>query len=168
MQRLRIRNSAVTTDVLQNEIQATAEARYLHKLHALLLVAQDWSAYEVAKLFGHSPRTVESYIHAVNESGLEGLREQQRPGRTRRLTTEQAGRLKQDVQRSPREFSYHSSQWDGKLVSHHLKKQFGVRLKVRQCQRLLHALGFSVQRPRKKLIRADAQQQSEFKKNSKD
>ncbi|MGH9341695.1 MAG: helix-turn-helix domain-containing protein, partial [Acidobacteriota bacterium] len=70
---------------MQEEIHATAETRYLHQLHAILLVVKDWNAYEVAALFGHSPRTIESYIHAVNSQGLEGLKEQTRPGRKRRL-----------------------------------------------------------------------------------
>ncbi|GFP31435.1 hypothetical protein HKBW3S34_02355, partial [Candidatus Hakubella thermalkaliphila] len=39
-------------------------------------------------------------------------------------------------------------------------------LGVRQCQRLFHQLGFTLQRPRRQAHEADPLQQEAFKKNS--
>ncbi|TKJ47208.1 hypothetical protein CEE34_05035 [Candidatus Aerophobetes bacterium Ae_b3a] len=53
------------------------------------------------------------------------------------------------------------------LLSYHLEKRFAVRLQVRQCQNLFHRLGFSLQRPRRQVAKADPEKQEIFKKNSK-
>ena len=67
-----------------------------------------------------------------------------------------------DVFTHPRELGYDFSNWEGKSVSEHIKTKFGVLLKVRQCQYLLHELGFSLQRPRYKFPKADPEKQKEF------
>ena len=70
--------------------------------------------------------------------------------------------LKADVSTHPRELGYDFSNWEGKSVSEHIKNKFGVLLKVRQCQYLLHELGFTLQRPRYKFPKADPEEQEEF------
>ncbi|UCH01226.1 MAG: winged helix-turn-helix domain-containing protein [Deltaproteobacteria bacterium] len=47
-----------------------------------------------------------------------------------------------------------------------LKEKYNISLGVRQCQRLFHQLGFSLQRPRRTAFEADPFQQEEFKKTS--
>jgi transposase len=56
--------------------------------------------------------------------------------------------------------------WDGVLLSHHLEKNYSVSLSVRQCQRLFHQMGFSLQRPRRQASEASPSQQKAFKKTS--
>ena len=51
------------------------------------------------------------------------------------------------------------------ILSHHLKVQYSVELRVRQCQNLFKQLGFSLQRPRKMPAGADPEKQEAFKKN---
>ncbi|MBV8278415.1 MAG: transposase, partial [Verrucomicrobia bacterium] len=43
--------------VLQDEIRRSEEARYDHRLHGVLLVAQGMSAPQVAQLLGDGTRT---------------------------------------------------------------------------------------------------------------
>jgi transposase len=50
------------------------------------------------------------------------------------------------------------------LLSHYLKEQYAISLSVRQCQRLFHQLGFTIQRPRRRAYEADSIEQEEFKK----
>jgi len=70
--------------------------------------------------------------------------------------------LKKDVATHPHELGYDFSNWEGKSMSYYVKKKFGVVLKVRQCQNLLHKMGFSLQRPRYKFPKADPEKQKEF------
>jgi len=55
--------------------------------------------------------------------------------------------------------------WDGKLLSHHIRQQYGIELGVRQCQRLFRQLGFRLRKPRPLIAKADPQEQAAFKKN---
>jgi transposase len=66
---------------LQDEIRRSEEARYDHRLHGVLLVAQGMNAPEVARLLGDGVRTVEYWIERFNQSGFAGLVEAERPSR---------------------------------------------------------------------------------------
>ncbi|MHA1248632.1 MAG: helix-turn-helix domain-containing protein [Candidatus Helarchaeota archaeon] len=43
----------------------------------------------------------------------------------------------------------------GKSTAFHIEKKFNVKLSVRRTQRILHELGFTLQRPRYKFPKAD-------------
>ena len=66
--------------VLQDEIRRSEEARYDHRLHGVLLVAQGMSAPQVAQFLGDGARTVEYWVKRFNAEGLSGLVEGERPG----------------------------------------------------------------------------------------
>ncbi|MCZ7586037.1 MAG: helix-turn-helix domain-containing protein [Deltaproteobacteria bacterium] len=87
MRRLEIADVELMRVAILQEIQRSEEARYDHRLHGLLLVCAGRSTYEVAELFGHSPRTVQYWIRRFEESGLAGLEDHERPGRPARWTT---------------------------------------------------------------------------------
>jgi len=53
-------------------------------------------------------------------------------------------------------------------LSHHLQEHYAISLSVRQCQRLFHKLGFTLQRPRRQARESDPLQQGAFKKTSAD
>jgi len=164
MRRLAIPDAETFAAAVEDEISRTREGRYYHRLHVVLLVLRGFSCYEAARLYGDSPRSVEYWVHRLTAKGLAGLWEADRPGRPPRLSPAQKERLREDLQRSPRELGYDRSLWDGVLLAHHLDTRYGVSLGVRQCQRLFHEFGFSLQRPRRQAHEADPLQQEEFKK----
>lgn len=164
MRRLEIQDVETFQAALEDEIFRYPQGRYYHRLHVVLHVLKGASCYEAARIYGHSPRTVQYWIHRLQDRGLEGLREDERPGRPPRLSSSQREILKEHLSRSPREFGYHQNLWDGPLLAYHLKQRFSIRLGVRQCQYLFHHLGFSLQRPRRKAAEADPQRQEQFKK----
>ena len=151
---------------IQDEISRTREGRYFHRLHVILHVLCGASAYEAAQFYGHSPRTIEYWEHRLLSHGLAGLWEGDRPGRPGRLSPLEQQRLRNEIQRSPRKLGYDQNLWDGLLLSHHLKEHYSVSIGVRQCQRMFHQLGFTLQRPRRQAHEANLLQQEGFKKTS--
>lgn len=166
MRKLEIRDADIIRIAVQQEIVRSDESRYDHKLHGILLVSSGYSSNEVAKLFGHSPRTVQYWVHRFEQSGFAGLQEIPRPGRPTALDADVRKRLGRDLRRSPRELGYSQNLWDGKLLSHHLSRRYGVHLGVRQCQRLFHQLGFRRRKPRPVIAHADPVTQRKFKKTT--
>ena len=164
MRKLQIADADIMRMAMQDEIARSEEARYDHRLHGVLLVSSGLSCYEVAELFGHSPRTIEGWVKRFEKSGFAGLQEQPRPGRPRALSKVDLGSVGQDLRRSPRDFGYEQTLWDGKLLSHHLADKFGVKLGVRQCQRLFRKLGFRRRKPRPLIAKADPDAQRRYKK----
>ncbi len=166
MRKLEIKDADIIRIAVQQEILRSDESRYDHKLHGILLVSSGYSSAEVANLFGHSPRTLQYWVHRFEQSGFAGLQEASRPGRPTMLDPRIRNRLGRDLRRAPRELGYTQNLWDGKLLSHHLSQRFGVQLGVRQCQRWFHQLGFRRRKPRPVIAHADPAAQRRFKKTA--
>ena len=154
--------------ILQDEIRRSYEARYDHRLHAILLVAQGMSGRQAAQLLGDSPRTVAYWVQRFEAEGLAGLADADRPGRPRKLDQNQLCQIEQALRKSPLEVGLSVNLWDGKALSAYVKQEFGIQLGVRQCQRLFRQLGFRLRKPRSKIAHSDPSKKEEFKKNSKD
>jgi transposase len=149
---------------LQDEIRRSAEARYDHRLHGLLLVAQGMSGHEVAQLLGDSPRTVAYWVSRFEEEGLAGLVDAERSGRPRRLTESQIQIIDAALRQQPVDFGLSGNLWDGKTLAAFVQRQWGITLGVRQCQRLFRQLGFRLRKPRPLIASADPEQQGRVKK----
>jgi transposase len=149
---------------LQDEIRRSEQARYDHRLHGVLLVAEGLTCPQAAHLLGDAPRTVEYWVHRFDAQGFAGLADGEKAGRPRRLTEAQLATVQTVLRQTPSAVGLSGGLWDGKTLSAFLDKRFGVRLKVRQCQRLFRQLGFRLRKPRPLIAHADAQAQAAYKK----
>ncbi len=168
MKRLEVADREDMVSAIRDEIVRSPEGRYDHRLHGVLLVAQGMSCYDVAEKFGHSPRTVESWISGFNRNGFSALYDRDRPGRPGRLSEEQTSRIDQDLRKSPRDFGYSQNFWDGIVLSRHISDHYGIELGVRQCQNLFHKFDFRLRKPRPVIAKADEKSKKAFKKNYRD
>ena len=128
------------------------------------MVAQGMSCREVAKLLGDSPRTVAYWANRFEAEGLSGLADAYRPGRPRRLDDQQLHEIQKALRSSPTEYGLTANLWDGKLLSHFIRKHFDVELGIRQCQRMFRQFGFRLRKPRPLIVEADPEKQEAFKK----
>jgi len=165
MKKLSISDPDIMVLALQDEIRRTEEARYDHRLHAMLLVAQGMSCRKAAALLGDSPRTVQYWVRRFEEEGLSGLVDDERRGRPRRLNEEQLDRIASVLRDSPSQAGMPANLWDGKTVSAFILKEWNIVLGVRQCQRLFRQLGFRFRKPRPVIAHAKPEEQQRFKKN---
>jgi transposase len=159
MKRIEINNAKEAKEIIKAEIKKTNEGRFQHRLHSILLICEGRRCAEIATLFKDGLRTIQYWAKRFNEDGINGLRDAVRPGRRACLSEEAKEVLKQDLRGSPREFGYLQNLWDGKLLSHHLKHRFNVKLKVRRCQVLFHELDFRRRKPRPVIAKADQEAQ---------
>jgi transposase len=168
MKRLRIDNEHVIRIAILQEIRRSEESRYDHRLHGLLLVSGGMTCYDVARQFDQDATTIQRWVNRFEKDGFAGLQDRERSGRTSALTPKQLKSLDADLRTNPRTFGYSNTLWDGKLLAHHLSKQYQVALGVRQCQRIFHSLGFRRRKPRPVIAHADPVAQTAFKKTAKD
>jgi len=164
MKPLTISNREKMIFALQDEIRRSPDSRYDHRLHGVLLVAQGMSCRRVAEALGDSPRTVEYWVHRFEERGFGALSDGERTGRPTRLSPRDRERVDVALRRSPAAYGLPAQLWDGPLLSAFLQKQFGVALKVRQCQRLFRQLGFRLRKPRPQVAQSDPLLQAAVKK----
>lgn len=168
MKRLIIKDAESIVLGLQDEIRRTDEARYDHRLHGILLVAQGISCREVARMLGDAPRTVEYWVRRFEERGLGGLVEGERPGRPGRLNEMQLEEISTVLRQTPESVGLHGALWDGKTLSSFIKGRYNIKLRVRRCQYLFRQLGFRRRKPRPLIAHADPYLQKRCKKNFSD
>jgi transposase len=149
---------------LQDEIRRNDTSRYDHRLHGVLLVAQGMTCPRVAQLLGDSHHTVVNWVRRFESDGLSGLTEGQRAGRPSRLDDEQLAWVQAALRASPTQFGLSTHLWDGPTLSQFLDQELGVKLKVRQCQRLFRQLGFRLRKPRPQVAQSDPLLQATHKK----
>ena len=75
-------------------------------------------------------------------------------------------RVERDLRRSPREFGFAHTMWDGPLLAEHLHRRYHLKLGVRQCQRLFRQMDFRLRKPRPVIAKADPAAQAVFKKTA--
>jgi transposase len=155
MRRLEIADAEVMQLAIRDEINRSEEARYDHRLHGLLLVSSGRSCGEVGALFGEAATTVQRWVRRFEQAGFEGLREGERSGRPRALDARRWARIEADLRKSPQVFGLQANLWDGPVLSEHLRRHYGVKLGVRQCQRMFRQMGFRLRKPRPQVAQAD-------------
>ena len=99
--------------------------------------------------------SVNQWLRWYDTAGTEALRPRKAPGPAPRLTPAQREELGLLIDAGPQASGYTSGVWTGPRIGDLIHWRFGVRYHNHHVPRLLHQLGFSVQRPRKRLARAD-------------
>jgi transposase len=100
--------------------------------------------------------SVNRWLQWYEALGVEGLLTGIPPGAAPRLSDAQRVELTAIVEAGPMAAGYQSGVWTGPMIGDLIQQRFGVEYHNHHIPRLLHQLGFSVQRPRKRLARADA------------
>jgi transposase len=106
--------------------------------------------------------SINRWLGRYEAMGVEGLLTGTAPGRAPRLTKEQREELARLIEGGPQAAGYTSGVWTGPMVADLIEDRFGVRYHNHHVPRLLNQLGFSVQRPRKRLARADKDAQAHW------
>lgn len=161
---LRVESPETSVMILQDEIRRNPGARYEHRVHAILMVAQKMSCKKVAELLGDSVRAVQGWVKRYNSMGLSGLYDTPNPGRPGRLSAEIIEEINQILRKSPKDAGLACAIWDGKSLSHWLGKKKDIQLGARQCQRIFRQLNFHFRKPRPQSAKADSEKQKQYKK----
>ena len=167
MKPLTITNEAVTREALLELAEKIPGAWVGIRIAALLLLLEGWKSSAVASLFGLTRWSVVKWIQGVNERGIVALESKKQAGRPCRLDARIQQALENDLEKSPRALGLKRNRWDGVVVVEYLERVHGVRLKVRQAQRWIRRLGFSLRQPIYRYAQATTEGVEEFRKTVK-
>lgn len=106
--------------------------------------------------------SINRWLQWYDAAGSDGLRPRIAPGAAPRLTEDQRDELIAAVEAGPQAVGFTSGVWTGPMIGDWIRRRFDVRYHNHHVPRLLHQLGFSVQRPRKRLARADVEAQARW------
>jgi transposase len=108
--------------------------------------------------------SVNRWLQWYNARGADGLRTKKSPGTAPRLNFEQRAALAKLIDLGPVACGFSSGMWTGAIVADLIRKRYGVTFHSRSTPRLLAQMGFSLQRPRKRLARADKERQARWER----
>jgi len=134
------------------------------KIAALLLVLEGQRRGWIAEVLGLTRQSLNAWIHKVNDEGVVSLKPKPRPGRPSRLTPELRGELEEHLEKSPLELGLNRVRWDGPTLVVHLRRRFGIKLKVRQAQYWMHQLGYRLKRASYSYPQARAEEAKRFRR----
>jgi transposase len=111
-------------------------------------VDMERSKASIAFDLGCSVGTVDFVRRRFRREGIAGLQPKKPTGRPSRATVAYRAALRSTVVTPPAEFGYGFNVWSIARLNAHLEKTTGIGFSEDQLSRLLHAEGFSFQRPK--------------------
>jgi len=104
--------------------------------------------------------SINRWLQWFEALGTDGLRTGKAPGNAPKVSEVQRAELALLIDAGPQAAGFTSGMWTGPMIGDLIRKRFGVTLHNHSVPRMLNQMGFSVQRPRKRLARADAEKQA--------
>jgi transposase len=162
-----LRRSDVTRERLLALAERAPGAWLGLKIAVLILMLDGYRPTFLARLFGLSRMTLTRWVHRANQQGVGGVLEKPRPGRPSSLSARLRRQLVRDLDQSPEQHGLPLAAWDGPTLMVHLRRRYGVDLKVRQAQDWLHRLGYRLKRGSYVFLQAKAQEAERFRQRLK-
>jgi transposase len=131
-------------------------------LHAVVLNAEAYTSGEIARILDAPLSKVSAWLRTYEAQGYEGLLEGHRCGRPPALSAAHRQRLSDLLESGPVAYGYLSGVWTSPMVARLITEEFGRQYHPGHVRKLLHQLGFSVQRPTRTLARANPEQQDQW------
>ena len=141
---------------LSKDAEREGAYRVARRLRAVILNAEGHTSSELADML-QSPRSkVSEWLARYAAYGVDGLLEGYRSGRPASLSAAQREQLSDILDSGPVAYGLDTGIWTSPMIAWVIAQEYGVQYHPGHVRRLLHALNFSVQRPRRVLARADA------------
>lgn len=153
---------SVSLDRLQKLYAEEKNMKAKLRLLAAIRRKKGDSIDDVARALEKPRRTVHGWLQRFEQRGINGVYDKKQPGRTPQLNKSQLKKFRRELLKGPPHVPSHL--WTMRLVSEHIKKEYGVEYKRGNVFRLLRVVGFSVQKPRPQHYKADKEAQEQFKK----
>jgi transposase len=147
---------------LCKEAEREGVYRVAKRLQAVVLNSEGHTSVELAKILKAPRSKVSEWLSRYEIHGVEGLLEGYRSGRPAGLTETQQKQLGDILDSGPVAYGLDNGIWTSPMIAWVIEEEFGVSYHPGHVRKLLHALGFSVQRARRVLARADADQQDRW------
>lgn len=146
-------------------VQATLDTQWSPQLQltraqmVLLSSEQGLKAEEIAQIVRESHVTVLRWLKRYLAEGIEGLKDDPRPGRSSVVTDAYRKRLLEVVRRRPRSLGLEYSMWTLQRLSNYLAEETGVRISTETVRRELAKEGIVFSRPQHTISSPDPEYQ---------
>jgi len=163
---LRLHPKSYSRLVRLKEAERDGAYRVAKRLQAVVLNGEGRTSGELAEILKAPRSKVSEWLSRYQAYGVDGLLEGYRSGRPSQLSEPQRKQLGDILDSGPVAYGLDSGVWTAPMIAWVIEEEFGVTYHPGHVRKFLHGLGFSVQRPRRLLARADARQQDRWHRHT--
>ncbi len=149
---------------LKREAEKDGAHRVARRIHAVLLNHQEHTSGEIAQMLEAPRSKVSLWLGQYESYGWEALLEGHRSGRPKELTSAQVVQLDGIIDSGPVAYGLSSGVWTSPMIGRVIQEEFSVNYHAGHVRKLLKGMGFSVQRPRRKLAKANQAAQDRWQR----
>lgn len=113
------------------------------------------SQAQIARHLGVSEAAVSKWKKRLQTEGAEALGLRKAPGRPPKLSEEEQKRLAGILKQGARAAGFPTEQWTQARVREVIRREFGVEYHRNHISRVLHQMGWSVQKPEARALERD-------------
>jgi len=140
---------------LRKEAEQEGAYRVARRIHSVILCANGRTSGEIANLLDAPRSKVSLWLKNYEDYDLEGLLEGHRSGRPSGLSEEDQINLSDIIESGPVAYGFLGGVWTSPMITRVIEEEFGRKYHPGHVRKILHALHFSVQRPKRQLANAN-------------
>lgn len=151
---------------LRREAERDGAYRVAKRLHSVVLNADGQTSGRIAELLNAPRSKVSEWLSNYEAHGVDGLLEGFRSGRPPRLSQVQRVALDDIVESGPVAYGMDTGIWTSPMIARVIEEEFGISYHPGHVRKLLDQMGFSVQRPKRLLAKANPADQERWRRRT--
>jgi transposase len=156
---IRIYLSEAEVQRLEQRFRSASDHKLRDRLNAVRLAYRGRQHQDIADQLGRSTRSVQRWLNAYLERGLEGLVPRQAPGARSKIPAALADEICRWVIEGPAKQGLDRANWTHPELAEHLYRTHGIRTSRSAVQRLCRKLDIRLYRPTYRYLRGDEAKQ---------
>jgi transposase len=162
---IRIRLPQEESRRLDQAFREETDPKYRDRIQIVRLASPDRPHEDVAADLAITTRSVQRWLNAYLERGLDGIRPRKAPGKPGKIPAELADELKRWVIEGPAAQGLDRANWTHEELADHLLKAKGIRTSRPAVGRFCRKLGIRLYRPSYRYLRGDPDKQAQARQD---
>jgi len=150
---------------LDRAFREETDPKFRDRIQIVRLAARDRPHQQIAENLAVTPRTVQRWLNAYLEHGLDGLRPRKAPGAPGKIPAELADEVKRWVIEGPAAQGLDRANWTHEELADHLLKAKGIRTSRPAVGRFCRKIGIRLYRPTYRYLRGDPNKQEQARQD---
>lgn len=133
-------------NTLLDQARQKADFKIVHRISALINLAEGFTPTELAKVLCVSAETIRQWVRAFLREAFESVNPRLKSGRPPKLTKTQKTKLYDAIVAGPQAAGFSGACWRTPMIQQLIQNKFNVTYNVHYLSELLKNMGFSYQR----------------------
>lgn len=135
---IRIELSEEETKKLQKTFKTTNDRRLRNRCQAVLMAARGRKHGDIAADLQISPRTLQRWLNAYMERGLDGLKIRWAAGKPALIPKDLVPEVREWIEKGPVAYGFHRKRWTYAALAEQLEKTHGIRVSTTTMREFCH------------------------------